>query len=287
MKILISGASGKLGRRVTELALESVDPGDLILTTRTPESLSELAERGVEVRHADFNDPAQLPEAFSGAERMLLISTDAVGSRGPQHDAAIEAATIAGVEFVAYTSFVRAEPDNPSFVAPEHVVAEKKLRDSGLQWCFLRNGVYGDAEADAMAYVLSTGKLVTNNAEGRVAYVARDDCAAAAAAVLTGGDHAGKTYDITGPEAVDAEARAAIFSEVGGKPVEVVHVDDDAFATGLAEARGLPPEVARAIAVGMGRATREGYFDVVSSAVADLTGRKPMSLRTVLERAAQ
>jgi NAD(P)H dehydrogenase (quinone) len=281
MSIVITGASGQLGRRVVEEALERVAPSELILVTRTPDALAEYAARGADVRAGDFDDPASLAAAFAGGERLLLISTDALGERIPQHHAAIDAAVDAGVRFVAYTSIVGPEPDNPAAVVPEHRATEEKLRASGLEWAFLRHSIYSDLEAGNQAAALTTGQLVTNGGAGAVAYVARDDCAAAAAAVLTGDDHAGTVYEITGPERLDAEARAAIFSELGGTPVEVVHVDDDAYAAGLAEAAGLPLADAELYA-SFGRATREGWLDALSDDFQRLTGRAPRPLAAVL-----
>jgi NAD(P)H dehydrogenase (quinone) len=281
MKIVITGASGHLGRRVVEEALERVEPSELILVSRRPDALADYAARGADVRAGDFDDPASLAAAFAGGERLLLISTDALGSRIRQHHDAIDAAVAAGIRFVAYTSIVRPEPDNPAGVVPEHRATEEKLRASGLDWAFLRNSIYADLEAGSQAAALATGRLVTNAGAGAVAYVARDDCAAAAAAVITGDDHAGNAYEITGPELLDADARAALFAELGGTPVEVVHVDDDAYAAGLAEAAGLPLEVAEVYA-SFGRATREGHLDAISGDVERLTGRAPRPLTAVL-----
>jgi NAD(P)H dehydrogenase (quinone) len=284
MGIVITGASGHLGRRVIEEALDRVEPSDLILVTRTPDALADLAARGAQVRAGDFDDPSSLAAAFAGGERLLLISTSALGERIRQHGDAIEAAVAAGVRFVAYTSIINPEPDNPAAVVPEHRATEDKLRESGLEWAFLRNSIYADLEAGNQAAALATGQLVTNGGAGRVAYVARDDCAAVAAAVITGGDHAGKAYEITGPELLDADARAALFSELGGPPVEVVHVEDAAYAAGMADATGMPLPIAELYAT-FGTATRQGKLDALSADFEALTGRAPRSLRDVLTAA--
>jgi NAD(P)H dehydrogenase (quinone) len=284
MSIVITGASGPFARRAIEEALERVEPSELILVTRNPDALAAYAERGATVRAGDFDDPASLVPAFAGGERLLLISTDAVGSRIRQHHAAIDAAAAAGVRHVAYTSIVRPKLDNPAAVVPEHHATEEKLRASGLAWTFLRNSIYADLETGNQAAAQASGRLVTNGGAGEIAYVARDDCAAAAAAVITGDDHAGKAYDITGPELLDAEARAAILAELGGAPVEVVHVDDEQFAAGFAEATGLPLAAGELYA-SFGRATREGYLDAISDSVEELTGRAPRPLRSVLAEA--
>jgi NAD(P)H dehydrogenase (quinone) len=282
MRIIVTGASGHLGRRVVEELLERVDARDLILVTRAPGALAELAGRGADVRAGDFTDPGSLPAAFAGGERMLLISTDAIGARVRHQADAIDAAVAAGVRHVAYTSIVNPDPEqNPAAVVPDHHATEEKLRASGLDWTFLRNSVYADFEAGGLAAAAATGRLVTNAGDGKVAYVTRDDCAAAAAAVLATDGHAGTAYDITGPERLDADARAALFAELGGRPVEVVHVDDAAFAAGMAEATGMPLAGAQLYAT-FGTATRAGALDVHSDDVETLTGRRPRSLRDVL-----
>jgi len=284
MSIVVTGASGHLGRRVVEELLDRVDASDLILVTRRPDALAEYAARGAQVRAGDFTDPSSLPAAFAGGERMLLISTDAIGARvRPQADA-VDAAVAAGVRLVAYTSIINPESGNAAAVVPDHRATEDKLRASGLEWTFLRNSIYADLEAGNQAAALATGQLVTNGGAGAVAYVARDDCAAAAAAVLATDGHAGKAYDITGPERLDADARAAIFAELGGKPVEVIQVDDAAYAAGLAEAAGMPLPVAELYAT-FGTATREGALDVLTDDFETLTGRTPRSLRDVLTAA--
>lgn len=282
MSIVITGASGQLARSVIDEALQHVDPAELILVTRTPDSLAAYAERGAQVRQGDFDDHSSLAAAFAGGKRLLLISTSAVGSRVRQHHAAIDAAVAAGVEFIAYTSIVNPVDANPAAVVPEHKATEEKLRESGIEWAFLRHSIYADLEGGNLAAALATGRLVANDGSGHVAYVARQDCAAAAAAVIVGGDHSGNAYDITGPELLDADARAAIFADLAGKPVEVVRVDDESWAAGVAAATGLPIEVGRMYA-SFGRAAREGHLDVIGSDFEQLTGRTPTSLRSVLE----
>jgi NAD(P)H dehydrogenase (quinone) len=282
MAIIITGASGQLAQGVIEYCLERVAPSELILVTRTPGDLEELADVGATVRRGDFEDPEDLPSAFEGGERMLLISTDAVGARVAQHSNAIDAAVTAGVELVAYTSILNPIEENPAMVVPEHLATEEKLRSSGVEWTFLRNSLYSDMQRDQMAAAAGSGRLVTNEGSGRVPHVTRNDCAEAAAAVLTAGDHAGRTYDVTGPDLLDASDRVEIFSSIAGVPIDLVPVDDEAFAAGVAEATGMPMEATRAFAT-FGRATREGYFEVESSDFEHLTGHKPQSLRSLLE----
>ena len=283
MVVAISGASGHLGRRTAELVLDRLDPSDVVLLTRTPEALADLADRGAAVRRADFDEPQSVRDALAEVERMLLISAVELGHRVQQHRAAIDAARQAGVRHVLYPSIPNPVQRNPAGVVPDHHATEEALEASGMAWTFLRNNLYAEYQVPTAAQAIASGQLVTNAAGGGTAYVSRDDCAAAAAAVLTSSGHENKSYDITGPQAVTAEELAALAGEIAGKKIEVVHVDDDAFVAGLTGA-GLPEVVARLFA-SFGASTREGFLESVSSAVENLTGEVPRSLRTVLTAA--
>jgi len=281
MSIVITGASGQLGRLTANLVLDRVPASEVILTTRHPEALSDLAERGAAVRHADFDRPETLAEAFASGERLLLISTEDLGRRTAQHRTAIEAARVANMRHVAYTSYLNPVEDNPAVITPSHRDTEMALRYSGLAWTALRNSFYAEYQVPAGAQAVATGQLVHNSGDGRIAYVSREDCAAAAATVLTTDGHENKTYDITGPEALSQDKVAALLSEVSGRPVEAVAIDDEAFVQGLTAA-SVPEPAAREIA-SYGRAIREGYLYKASEVVEDLTGRPPRSLRHVFE----
>src|SRR4051794_38412027 len=240
MRVAITGASGQLGRLVAEAVLERLAPSDVVLLTRDPSRLAALQERGAQVRAADFSDPPSLPAAFDGVERVLLISTDRIGERVPGHRAAIDAAVTAGARSIAYTSGVNPSHSNPIVVATDHRETEEHLRLSGAGWTLLRNSIYAEILVQSAGAALATGRHVHNDGDGRVAYVARADCAAAAAAVLTSDGHDGKTYDITGPAALSAPDVAALFADLAGRPVEALPVDDEAFVAGLVEHAQMP-----------------------------------------------
>ncbi|HEX6256185.1 MAG TPA: SDR family oxidoreductase [Euzebyales bacterium] len=284
MTIAVTGASGQLGRRAAELLLDAVAPGEVVLITRSPDGLADLAARGADVRHGDFGVPGSLPDAFAGVDRVLLISTDVVGQRVEGHRAAITAAATAGVRHIAYTSIPQPVADNPAAVVPDHAATEEALRDSGVAWTFLRNNLYADMQVQVVQRAAAAGQLVANTGDGGTAYVARGDCAAAAIGVLTGDGHEGQAYDITGPEALTAYDLAALAGEVSGGPVEVVTVDDQAYVDGIVSA-GMPAAVAQMLA-SFGAAGRLGYLDRVSTAVRDLTGREATALRDLVIGAA-
>jgi NAD(P)H dehydrogenase (quinone) len=289
MSTVITGASGHLGRRVVELLLDEhgIAPSELILVTRSPDRLSDFAERGAQVRAGDFDEPEGLPAAFAGGERMLLISADQIGQRIRQHTAAVDAARAAGITHIAYTSFLNTDvDDNPAAIAPEHRATEEAIRTAGLISTFLRNSIYAEVQTGDAAAALATGRLVTNAGEGRAAYVSRDDCAAVAAAVLADPSaHENAIYDVTGPDPLDARALAALYAEIGGKPVEPLLVDDATFTPGLVEHAGMPQPVAEAYAT-FGAAIRAGLLDVRTDVVERLTGHAPRTPHEVLEQQA-
>jgi len=298
MKIVVTGASGQYGRLAVAKLLDRVAPEDLILLTRRPEKLADLAARGANVRRGDFDDPASLVEAFRGGERMLLISATRVGQRVAQHKAAIDAAAAAGVRHVAYTSVVGIGPGNPAVVTRDHGPTEQLMRDSGLAWTALRDSQYADAVVHQMALnALASGRWLSSSGDGRIAVVAREDCVACAVEVLTGEGHENRVYDVTGPDLITYREAAAMASDVAGAPIDYI-ATDDAGMYAMFDALGIPREpVDDQIVAGIPwnsddmvtfeAAVREGWFDVRSDDVERLTGRRPRNLRSLFEENAE
>ena len=154
------------------------------------------------------------------------------------HKAAIDAAVAAGAQSIAYTSGINPSDSNPIGVMWEHRQTEDHLRATAPGWTILRNSIYAEILLGGAEAALASGSHVTNEGDGRVAYIARDDCAAAAAAVLAADGHEGRIYDITGAVSLGAADVAALYGELGGRAVEVVHVDDEAYTAGLVEHAG-------------------------------------------------
>ena len=283
--LLVTGASGHLGRRVVEVLLGSdrLKGRKIIAVTRSPDKLADFAARGVEVRPASFDEPATLSAAFSGAERALIISTDALdraGRRLEQHRVAVNAAKVAGVKHVVYTSLTNPGPDSPITLAPDHWGTENALRDAGFGYTVLRNNMYTDYLLMGLPHAVQAGKLVNAYGTGGVSYVTREDCAQAAAAALAA-DFDGKTvFDITGPAAVTQAELAAMVGEITGKPVEYLAVD---AATGVENllGAGMPQPIAELL-VSFEVAGIQGKLSPVSSAVRELTGKTPQSVREFL-----
>jgi NAD(P)H dehydrogenase (quinone) len=287
MVLGISGASGRLGRLSVEAALERVPSWELVITTRTPDSLRDYAERGVEVRFADFDQPESLPLAFAGIERMFMISaSNATGKRYDQHNAAINAARNAGVQRLVFPSMPKVDdPQHPiGLVAAEYRDAEELLERSGLPYTVLRDAPYSELHViERFTPALAAGEMRINTVGGKAAFVARADVARAAivAALADGEQHVGQIYDITGPELLTFEQVAQLLAEVSGRELSYVEIDDKTFAEET-EAAGVPELMVEAL-TGMGRAVREGYFAVQTDDYAKITGSDPLPLREVLE----
>jgi NAD(P)H dehydrogenase (quinone) len=284
--LLVTGASGQLGRLVLEHLLAGAAKGrPIVAATRSPEKLAGFAARGVQVRAANFDDPATLAPAFRGVERALIVSTDALdrpGHRMEQHLAAVRAAKAAGVAHVVYTSLVHPDPDSLVTIAPDHFQTEQVIAESGLGHTVLRNNLYTDYLVPGVAYAVKSGKIANAYGAGKVGYVTREDCARAAAFAL-GAPFTGKAVlDVTGPEAITQTELAAIVSKVTGRRVEYAAIDRDMALKAYIGA-GLPAPVAE-LMVSFDLAGAAGQLAAASSAVLELTGTPPTSVADFLER---
>lgn len=287
MAIAITGASGDLGHRVALALLERVPAEDVILLTRTPEKLAALAERGAQVRQADFDEPAGLPRALDGAGRMLLVSTVAVGERRrAQHRAAIEAAGRAGVRHIAYTSSVGIHPRNRSFIIPDHRYTEAVLRDCGMETTIMRMASYADILAHAIApQAIETGQWISRSGDGRVGFVAKDDCARALACVVANEGHEGAVYAITGRELLSNREAAALAAEMSGRPIAYVEPDpaDEEEAARQAATWIGPFTLADLLSSEI--AVKQGFAAICTDDVETITGVRAKTLREVYAEA--
>jgi NAD(P)H dehydrogenase (quinone) len=283
-KIIVSGASGQLGSMVVDELLElEVAPQNLILVSRTPntEALQAYARRGASVRFGDFTRPDSLEAAYAGGTKMLLISINGGGGERPElHKTAIDAAKAAGVKLVAYTSYVNADRYTSSIIAGDHRRTEEILQESGVAWVLLRNQIYANGLVDQAAQIIHDGRLVTSTPDARVAYVTREDCAAAAAAVLATPGHENRAYNITGPDAVGPRELVALASELSGTQVELVALDEAAYTKYLADS-GMGEDAIRST-LSFAAELDSPYLREPSTAVADLTGRPATSVRMLL-----
>lgn len=296
MAIIVSGASGELGRKVTELLLKEVEASELILLTRNPDSLADMSAQGAQVRKADFDDTENLADALKGGDIMLLISTLSIGRRFEQHSNAITAAKQAGVSHVIYTSSMGIQPQTPSLSGKEHYATEQFIQASGLKFTFLRNSWYADVlPTIILPPSFESGALVSSVGDGCVAPVAKQDCANVAAAVLLNADkHENSIYEITGPNLVNFHEIAALAADVAGKPLKFVNLPHDEMLK-IFDAMGVNREYEEGMMSDSGHAwaseemvtyemaIKQHYFSICSHHVELITGKPAISLRKIME----
>lgn len=269
--LMVSGASGNLGRIAVEELLAR-GATRVVAGTRDPSKLQDLAAKGVEVRKLDFDDAATLPAALAGVERLLIISTDAVGRRDVQQQAIIAAAKTAGVKHIVYTSAPAARPDADAGLAPEHFWTEVAVAASGIDFTILRNHMYAENTLLDAAHVTGSGQLFGLVGDRGTAYVTRADAARTAAGALLSAE--GKTVeDVTGPAPITNSERASLFTKLTGKPVNVIALTPADLQKGMVAA-GLPEGFAGAL-VAFQRDAVTGFHGVVTDVVERYSGRKP------------
>src|ERR1700730_8822263 len=233
MKSGVSGASGHVGRAVVSELLQRAGGHEVVAITRTPETVSGP----VQGRFGDYNRPESLAEAYAGLDRLLIIGTvdPEPGKRGAQNVAAIDAAVRAGVKHIVFMSAAGTRQEEEPSLGASYWRGEQHLIATAPAWTILRMNFYAEAFVQQARASLDRGVL-TGLAENRVAFVARDDVAAAAAGILTGDGHAGAIYNATGPERLSGAERAALIAEITGRPLAFRTITDDQLGIGLTQA---------------------------------------------------
>lgn len=271
--IAVTGASGHLGRlAIEELLRRGTPAGRIVAAVRSPEKVADLAARGVQVRRADYDDPATLAAAFAGVERLLLISASEVGKRVAQHGNVVNAAREAGVGIIAYTSIVHADTSGLQ-LAGEHRETERLLAESDVPFVLLRNSWYLELYLDQIPTYLKHGAIAGSSGDGRVSAAPRRDYAAAAAVAVSEPGHERHIYELGGEPAFSMAELAAELSRLSGRTIEYRDLPPQEY-TRVLVAAGLPEGYARVLAdadQGLGRG--ELYTD--SGDLARLLGRAP------------
>ena len=277
--IVVTGATGQLGRLVIQSLLTKLPTSQIVAAVRNPARAADLAALGVQVRKADYTDPASLEAAFQGAEKVLLISSSEVGQRAPQHRNAIDAAKKVGISLLAYTSILHADA-SPLGLAVEHLATETYLRESGVPFVLLRNGWYTENYLASVQPALQHGAFIGSAGEGRIASAARADYAEAAAVALTTPGQAGKVYELAGDDAYTLTEFAAELSRQSGKLVPYVNLSEGDYKAALLGA-GLPEPLAALLADSDVGASKGGLFDGQRQLSA-LIGRPTASLAAAM-----
>jgi NAD(P)H dehydrogenase (quinone) len=278
--IAVTGATGHLGRLVIDELLQRVPASQVVAIVRDAEKARPIAEKGVDVRVASYDDPAALKAALQGVERLLLISGSEVGKRVPQHTNVVEAAKEAGVSFIGYTSAPKAS-DTDLILAPEHKATEEVVQASGIPYSIMRNNWYFENYAATVDTAGASGEIISSADGGRIPAVPRSDLAAGHAAVLTSDGHENTVYEFAGDQAWTWDEFAAELSDVLGKPVTHRSVSTEEHAAAL-QAAGLDEGTAGFVAA-LDANIATGALEVQSGDLSGVLGRPTLTLRQFLE----
>jgi NAD(P)H dehydrogenase (quinone) len=269
MSIVVTGATGHLGRHVVEQLLEKVPADQVTAVVRSPEKAADFAERGVRIAVADYNAPETFHGLFAAGDKVLLVSGNEYDKgRVRQHQVVIDAAKAAGVALLAYTS---APASLKAALADDHRATEEALVASGVPYVLLRNGWYHENYTENLGPVLEHGAVVQAAGEGRVSSASRADYAAAAVAVLTGEGHENKAYELGGDEAWSFAEYAAELSRQTGKEIAYNPVSVEDYKAILAGA-GVPGFLADVFA-GVDESIEKGELVVSTGDLSRLAGR--------------
>lgn len=280
MKIAITGATGQLGQLVIQALLKRVSADQIVALVRDQKKATALAEQGVELRHFDYDVPESLAPALQGIDKLLLISANEVGRRTPQHKAVIEAAQLAQVPYIAYTSLLRADT-SPLGLAQEHRETEALIQASGLRYTLLRNNWYNENYLAGVEHNVASGKLFSATQNGPISSASRADYAEAAAEVLTTQGHEQKTYELAGSQSFTKTDLATYIAHAASKPVQYLEIDAESFAQGLTQA-GLPEPVVNLITEADVETAHGAMFSDRTD-LEQLIGRKTTTIQSQVE----
>jgi NAD(P)H dehydrogenase (quinone) len=277
MSIVVTGATGHLGRLIVDgLLRDGVAPAEIVAAGRNTAKLTELGNQGVRVVQMDYSDPESMAVAFAGASTLMLVSSSEVGQRATQHAAAIDAARLAGIGHVVYTSAPKADTTT-LVLAPEHKITEELIRASGIPFTILRNGWYTENYVGTAAQAKETGVVAASVGDGLVSSASRVDYADAAVAVLTGVGHENKVYELSGDIAWSHTELAAVLADILGRDVVYTSLSDEDHLAAL-QAAGLDAGTAGFV-VALDADTRNGLLGETSGELTALIGRPTTPLR--------
>jgi uncharacterized protein YbjT (DUF2867 family) len=278
--IIVTGATGALNGATVDHLLKRVPASEVAVAVRDLAKAESFSQRGVEVRHADYADPASLPAAFDRADQLLLVSSsDPTADTVGLHRAAIDAAIAVGVGRILYTSHQAAAPDNPFSPGRDHFATEQLLAASRIPWTSLRNGFYAHSLRRLAGPWRETGVMAVAG-DGPVSWTAREDAAEAAAVILASdGAYEGPTT-ITAPAAPTFADLAEVASELSGQTIRCQVMEEQDWLA--AQAATGQPEHMTAFLLGFYQAAHHGYFAGTDPLLGQLLDHEPHSAREAL-----
>ena len=282
MKIAITGATGQLGNLVIEQLLQLTAAQNIVALVRNVDKAEHFKAKGIELREFDYDHPETLVPALLGIDKLLLISANEIGRRTPQHQAVIDAAKVAGVPYLAYTSLLRADT-SPLGLAQEHRETEKLIQDSGITYTFLRNNWYSENYLAGVAHTIEIGTLFGAAKDGRISSASRIDYAEAAAKILTSTNHENKTYELAGSESFRLSDLATLIGQAANKDIIYQNLSAEEYTQGLTQA-GLPAGLVDVI-VDADIQSIQGAMYSDRKDLEQLIGRKTTSIQNAIKAA--
>lgn len=288
-KILVTGATGQLGKAVVIELLQKVNSSDISVLVRDPQKADELKAKGVNVIKGDYNDHASLVKAFEGIDKLYFVSSSDIMNRLPQHENVVKAAIEAQVGHVIYTSAQRKSEDGTSpigIVGDAHVKTDNLIKSSGLTYTILKHGLYTDILPMFMGdQVIGSGAIVLPAANGKASYATRADLAIAGANILSSNGHENKVYELGGTTSDSFGDIAEILTGLSGKNIKYNAPEPEAFSEQL-KSFGVPEENIQGM-VSFCVAIAQGEFDFPSTDLEAILGRKPQTVKEFLKTAYQ
>jgi NAD(P)H dehydrogenase (quinone) len=285
-QILVTGATGHLGKAVTESLLKKADASNISILTRNAEKAADFKAQGVDLRVGDYSDYSSLVKAFAGVDKLYMVSGNDIPNRSQQHDNIVNAAKEAGIKHIVYTSFQRKNETDSSpinFVSNSHLHTEEILKASGLTYTILEHGIYADMiPIFAGEHLLENKTIYLPAGDGKTTYALRTDQAEAGANVLldTTGKYDNKSIELAGAEGISWGDAAAIISEITGETIVYVSPSNEEFEGALTKAH-VPAEIIM-IMIGFSNAAKEGEFDNETDNLKTILGREPVSVKDYL-----
>ena len=285
--ILITGATGHFGKLTIDFLLKKgIKTSQIAVLVRNTEKATDLNEKGINIRVGDYNDYSSLVKAFKGIDKLLFVSGTDIPNRTSQHEQVLKAAIDAGVKHIIYTSgeFRIEGQDSPLWNFVEaHIKTEKWLKESGLTYTILKNGLYMEYIPYFIGNVLETGIIYLPAGNGKISVALRSEMAEATATILATEGHENKSYHFVNTEAYGYEDIARYISEFTGKTINYISPTEEEFRKTLQQQGISIPEEFISIIL----AQAQGDAEKVSDDMEKLIGRKLTPITTFLQEAYQ
>ena len=285
-KIMVTGATGKLGNQVLQLLVKKARAESLSAIARDTSKLETFKKQGVNVIQADYDEIESLIKAFKTIDTLYFVSASDIAKRQKQHENVVQAAKEAGVKHVVYTSFQRKNETESSpivAIAAAHLLTEKLLKESGMTYTILKHALYSDVIPMFLGEdVLEKGIIYQSAGDGKVSFTSRSDMAEAAVIVLTEKGHENKTYEISDDKSYSYSDVAEILSNISKKQIAYVSPTTEEFQKALSSA-GAPNEIIGMLAM-LNEGIKQGEFDIPDTNLEKLLGRKPENLSEFLKK---